>query len=149
MLRRLALCALLPVFAGCAVMQEHGSKVAGGVGLGMMASELDLLEPEFLAGGLIAYAIYDPLAPTWSVRVVQYDEERARFDLHMKTLITGGEGEARQVFVRNVRQFAEEKGFAAFDIVRYEEGVDSTRPFARRVASGEVRFARSRTFPGL
>lgn len=149
MLRRLALCLILPTLTGCALLQEHGAKVAGGVGAVMTASELDLLEPEFFAGALIAYAIYDPLAPTWEVSVIRLDEQRARLDLRMKTLITGGEGEARQIFARNARQLAEAQGFAGFDVMRYEEGVDSTRPFARRVASGEVRFARSRIWPAM
>lgn len=129
----------------------HGQegRVAGAAGFGLMASELELLEPEFAAGALIAYAIYDPLAPTWQVRATQLDEGRTRLDLEMKSLATGGEGEARQVFQRNARRLAESGGFAGYDVVRYEEGVESTRPFARRVASGEVRFIRSRTWPGL
>lgn len=149
MLRRFAPCLIVSALTGCALLQDHGAKIAGGVGAALTASELELLEPEFLGGALIAYAIYDPLAPTWDIKMTQIDEEHARFDLRMKTLITGGEGEARQIFVRNARQIAESKGFAGFDVMRFEEGVDSTRPFARRFASGEVRFARSRIFPGI
>ncbi|NMG77550.1 hypothetical protein GPA25_22620 [Aromatoleum diolicum] len=149
MLRRLALSLIVPALTGCALLQDHSAKLAGGVGAVLTASELDLLEPEYLAGALIAYAIYDPLAPTWDVSVTRLDEARVRLDLRMKTLITGGDGEARQIFVRNARQLAESKGFAGFDVMRYEEGVDSTRPFARRVASGEVRFARSRIWPAM
>lgn len=148
-LLRLLLCLTLPLAGGCAMFQEHGNRAAGAVGLGMMASELELLEPEFAAGALIAYAIYDPLAPTWQVRATSLDETRTRLDLEMKALATGGEGEARQVFQRNARRLAESGGFAGYDVVSYEEGVESTRPFARRVASGEVRFIRSRTWPGL
>ena len=114
-----------------------------------MASKLDLLSPEYLAGGLIAYAIYDPLAPTWDIKAVRLDEERVRFDLRMKSLVSGGEGEARQVFARNARQFAENGGFAGYDVVRFAEGIESTRPFARRFATGEIRLARSRVWPGL
>ena len=134
---------------GCATPHEHHATVAGGVGLAVMADELALLEPEFLAGGLIAYAIYDPLAPTWKVRATQIDDERARLDLEMKLLVTGGEGEARQVFLRNARRMAEARGFAGFDVLSYEEGVESSRPFARRVARGEVRLVRSRTWPRM
>lgn len=139
----------LPMAGGCTLFQEHGNRAVGAVGLGVMASELELLEPEFAAGALIAYAIYDPLAPTWQVRATRLDEMRTRLDLEMKSLATGGEGEARQVFQRNARRLAESGGFAGYDVVAYEEGVESTRPFARRVASGEVRFIRSRTWPGL
>ncbi|MBD5805153.1 hypothetical protein AZOA_46010 [Azoarcus sp. Aa7] len=146
---RVALCLIVPAFAGCALLQDHGTKVAAGVGAAITASELDLFEPEFIGGALIAYAIYDPLAPTWDISVTRLDEERVRFDLRMKRLVTGGEGEARQVFVRNAREIAESKGFAGFDVMRFEEGIDSTRPFACRVASGEVRYLRSRTFPGI
>ena len=64
-------------------------------------------------------------------------------------LVTGGEGEARQVFLRNARQVVEAGGFAGFDVLRYEEGIESTRPFARRFASGEIRLVRSRAFPEL
>jgi hypothetical protein len=34
-------------------------------------------------------------------------------------------------------------------VLRYEEGIESTRPFARRFASGEIRLVRSRAFPEL
>lgn len=146
---RLALLLIVPAVAGCAALQENGAKVAGGVGAAITASELDLFKSEFIGGALIAYAIYDPLAPTWTISVTRLDEERVRFDLQMKMLITGGEGEAHRIFVRNARELAESKGFAGFDVVRFEEGIDSTRPFARRVASGEVRYFRSRTFPGI
>ena len=54
----------------------------------------------------------------------------------------GGDGEARTVFMRNARNYADEGGYAGFEVVRYEEGIESTRPFARRYASGEIRLAR-------
>ncbi len=43
----------------------------------------------------------------------------------------------------------EEGGYAGFDVLRYEEGIEATRPFARRVAEGEIRLLRSRQFPSL
>lgn len=135
--------------AGCAAIEQYSAPIAGAAGGASMASKLDLLGPEYLAGAAIAYAIYDPLAPTWDIKAVRLDEERVRFDLRMKSLASGGEGEARQVFARNARKLAESEGFAGYDIVRYEEGIESTRPFARRVASGEIRLARSRVWPGL
>ena len=63
-----------------------------------------LLEPEYLAGMLVAYGIYDPLAPTWSIEVSRSGEDRVRMDLHMKRMATGGDGEARRVFLRNARE---------------------------------------------
>jgi len=150
LLCRLAMLAVaLPLATGCAFVQEHSGTAAGVVGVAVTADEMTLFKPEYVAGALIAYAIYDPIAPTWNIRVQRVDEERVRFELRMKALHTGGEGEARQVFLRNARQLAEAEGLAGFDVIRYEEGVESTRPFARRVASGEIRLARSRVWPAL
>lgn len=126
-----------------------GGTVAAIVGGVMMASKLSYLKPEYIAGALVAYSIYDPLAPTWSIDVSAAGDERVRMDLRMKSLITGGEGEARQVFARNAQRMADAGGFAGFEVLRYEEGMEATRPFARRVANGEVRLLRSRQFPQL
>lgn len=126
-----------------------GGTVAGIAGGLLMASKLSYLKPEYIAGALVAYGIYDPFAPTWSIDVSAAGDERVRFDLRMKSLITGGEGEARQVFMRNARRMADAGGFAGFEVLRYEEGMEATRPFARRVAQGEVRLVRSRQFPQL
>ncbi len=144
-----AIALAVPLAAGCSALEQYSGPVAGAAGAASMASKLDLLGAEYLAGGAIAYAIYDPLAPTWEIKAMRLDEERVRFDLRMKSLASGGEGEARQVFARNARQFADAGGFAGYDVVRFEEGIESTRPFARRVASGEIRLARSRVWPGL
>lgn len=148
-MRRLALLLFLPTLAGCSSFKESGTGIAGGVGGVLVAQKAELLKPEFLGGALIAYAIYDPLAPTWEINATKVDEDRIRFDLRMKSLITGGDGEARQIFLRNARQLAEGQGAAGFDIVRFEEGIDSTRPFAHRFASGEIRLVRSRIWPTL
>lgn len=126
---------------------EVPGPIAGAVGAVWMASELSFLEPEYLAGMLVAYGIYDPLAPTWSIEVSRSGEDRVRMDLHMKRLASGGDGEARRVFLRNARELVQAGGFAGFDELSWEEGIESTRPFARRIASGEIRLVRSRTFP--
>jgi len=146
-IRLATLLMLSQLAAGCAFLQEHSGTAAGVVGAAGTADEMSLLTPEYAAGALIAYAIYDPFAPTWNIRVQRIDPVRVRFELRMKALHTGGEGEARQVFLRHARQLVEAEGFAGFDVVNYEEGVESTRPFARRVASGEIRLARSRVWP--
>jgi predicted small secreted protein len=129
--------------------KESPGPVAGVVGGVWMAQQLGYLKPEYFAGALIAYAIYDPFAPTWEIRVTELDSGFCRIDLSMKRLTTGGDGEARQTFLRAVRSIVAKGGYAGFDELYYEEGVESTRPFARRVASGEVRLVKSRGFPGL
>lgn len=130
-------------------LSEVGAPVAGTVGGLLMLSDIKMLKPEYLAGMLVAYAFYDPFAPTWRVELRQTAPDRVEMDLQMRSLVTGGEGESRQVFNRNARRLVQEGGYAGFDIVRYEEGMEATRPFARRVANGEIRLLRSRQFPSL
>ena len=113
--------------------------IAGGVGGLLMAADLSYFAPQYLAGALVAYAFYDPLTPSWRVDVRSIDPERIGLELRMKALISGGEGEARQVFMRNARRVAEAQGASGFVIVRYEEGMESLRPFSVRTASGEIR----------
>lgn len=128
-------------------LSQFGGSVAGAVGGLLVLSDLDMLDPAYLSGMLIAYAFYDPLAPNWRVDMKRNGDERVVMDLKMRTLVTGGEGEARQVFLRTARRMVEEGGYASFDVLRYEEGMEATRPFARRVAQGEIRLLRSRQFP--
>ena len=58
-----------------------------------------------------------------------------------------GAAEPRRVSLRNPREPVQAGGFAGFDELSWEEGIESTRPFARRFARGELRLVRSRTFP--
>ncbi|CAM5318549.1 hypothetical protein ACFQ4M_11745 [Thauera mechernichensis] len=128
---------------------EQAGPAAAVVGGAMMLSELKMLKPEYIAGALVAFAIYDPLAPTWRIEVREAGRDRVRMTLRMKALNTGGDGEARQVVARNARDIVEAGGFAGYEVVHYEEGVESTRPFARRYANAEIRFVRSHMFPTL
>lgn len=129
--------------------KESPGPVAGAVGGIWTAQQLGYLKPEFIAPALIAYSIYDPFAPTWEIKVTELDADYRRIDLNMKRLATGGDGEARQTFLRAARSLTAKGSYAGFDELRYEEGIDSTRPFARRVASGEIRLLKSRQFPGM
>lgn len=137
------------LLGGCETVRDYGGPAAGALGALQTASELELFEAQYLAGALIAYAIYDPLAPTWRITATRLDEQRVRLDLRMKRLATGGEGEARRIFRRNAEQLVAEGGFVSYDVLRYEEGIESTRPFAQRFASGEIRLARSETWPEI
>ncbi len=137
------------LLGGCETVRDYGGPAAGALGALQTASELELFEAQYLAGALIAYAIYDPLAPTWRITATRLDEQRVRLDLRMKRLATGGEGEARRIFRRNAEQLVAEGGFVSYEVLRYEEGIESTRPFAHRFASGEIRLARSETWPEI
>ena len=140
MMRRpvLLACLAVPLMGGCTALPDA-------INAEWTTAQLQ----EFGMVAVAAYILYDPFAPTWKIEVAHLDEERVRLDLRMRVLATGGEGESRRVFMRNAREIAEKGGFAGFDVVRYEEGIESTRPFAPRVASGEIRLARSRTWPAL
>lgn len=137
------------LLVGCETVRDYSGPAAGAYGTLLTGVDLTLFEPQYFAGGLIAYAIYDPLAPTWRITATQLDEQRVRLDLRMKRLATGGEGEARRIFRRNAEQLVSEGGFVAYEVLRYEEGIESTRPFAHRFASGEIRLARSETWPEI
>jgi len=129
--------------------RESPGQVAGAAGGLWMAKQLGYLKPEFLAGSLIAYSIYDPFAPTWEIRITEFNSGLCRIDLSMKRLATGGDGEARQTFLRAARSLVAKGSYAGFSELRYEEGIDSTRPFAHRVASGEIRLVKSQHFSEL
>lgn len=91
-------------------------------------------------------AIPDLMIPGWEVKVVQVDEQRFRLHLRMRPLITGGDGEARTAFLRSAREIVDAGGYAGYDVVRYEENIDSGLFFARRGASGEIRVVQSQSW---
>ena len=98
---------------------------------------------------LATWALVDPLAPNWQISAARLDERHVRFHLQHKLLHTGGEGEARQVLARNAERISREEGFSEYEIIRFEEGIESTRPFARRTVVADVRLLRGRALPGL
>lgn len=136
----LLLAALLA--GGCDSLRQVPSAAVGAVSLGVLAEQASYLGPEYLAAVGVVYALYDPWAPNWELDVSRLDDTRVRFEMRLRSLITGGEGEARKVLARNARRIAEDGGFSGYELVWFEEGVESTRPFARRVASAEVRLLR-------
>ena len=89
---------------------------------------------------LIAYALYDPFDPNWRIEVEESPANAtARIRMNMRTLTTGGQGEAYTVFRRAAKEIALRRGAQGFEILEYEEGVHSTRPLAQRYAVGDVR----------
>lgn len=109
---------------------------------GMAAVTNGYLKVPALTAAVAAYAIVDPLAPNWIIREAPQGGDRYRLALRMKGIHTGGDGEARQVFARRAAQLAGQPGFEAYEVVAWQEGLDSTRPFSQRVAEGEIRLIR-------
>jgi hypothetical protein len=112
-----------------------------------VASAAGLVTAELSAGAAAAFFLYDPFAPNWDIDVSPLGEDRVRMDLRFKRLPSGGDGEAHEVFVRAAERLVEEGHYAGYDVLRYQEGIESSRPFARRTAMGEIRLVRSRTWP--
>lgn len=143
------LCAVLAATAGCDTLRQVPlAPAVGAVSAGVMADEAGYLETEYLGALGVAYALYDPWAPNWELDVSRVDETRLRFEMRLRSIISGGEGEARRVLARNARRLAQEGGFSGYEVIWFEEGVESTRPIARRVASAEVRLIRAPLAPG-
>ena len=94
-----------------------------------------------LEGVLLGAAVFwyvDPLAPNWQVAEARLADDRYRISLRMKPVTAGGEGEADAVFRRRAEQLARDRGRGEYVILEFSSGIESTLPFAQRVASGVV-----------
>jgi hypothetical protein len=92
----------------------------------------------------LAYVIYDPLAPNWEIETTRVGEDVFRMQLTMKRFHTGGEGEAQYIFRRNARRIAQAAGYDDYQLLRYEEGVESATLASRRFGEGEIRLVKAR-----
>lgn len=95
-----------------------------------------------LVGGLLYY-IYDPLAPNWTVTEQQLNEDTYMLALRAKSFRTGGDGEAIALVKRRAMQLQREKGYAAYRILAYTEGVESSTPLTHRVSEGTIQLVRT------
>ncbi|MDK2797615.1 MAG: hypothetical protein PWQ19_1165 [Tepidiphilus sp.] len=136
--------------AGSALVLSSSSMNVNGSSSGSAAGGANTVTPSAVSHGallrqlggaaLIAYALYDPLDPNWSIEVEESPANAtARIRMNMRSLTTGGQGEAYTVFRRAAKEIASRRGAANFEIVSYEEGIHSTRPLAQRYAVGDVR----------
>ncbi|MDR0576314.1 MAG: hypothetical protein LBI87_01950 [Candidatus Accumulibacter sp.] len=89
------------------------------------------------AGGLL-YVIYDPLAPNWTIEERAIDAEIYHLSLRAKTFRTGGDGEAMRIVKRRAAQLQREKGYAAYRLLDYSEGIESATPFPYRISEGTI-----------
>jgi len=99
-----------------------------------------------VVGGAI-YLIYDPLAPNWSIEEKSLDADTYYLSLRAKSFRTGGDGEAMQIVRRRALQLQREKGYAAYRILDYTEGVESSTPLTHRVSEGTIRLVRTPLAP--
>ena len=87
----------------------------------------------------VAYMILDPLAPNWDIEEARLDPQLVHFDLKMKRYYAGGAGEARQVFNRRAKALVRAGDFASYQIVEYNESLDSSMLGSQRRAEGVIR----------
>lgn len=91
--------------------------------------------------GLLVGAVYyvtDPTAPNWEIVETRLPDNRVLFRLSMQYLHVGGDGEARYVLARRAEALAREEGLKGFEVLRYEEAVDSRILLPQRTAYAEV-----------
>lgn len=85
-----------------------------------------------------AYLILDPLAPNWKIEQAAFPGDHVHLSLQMKRYYSGGAGEARQMFHRRAKQIMRDGGYAAYEVVEYTEGLDSSVLGSQRVAEGVI-----------
>lgn len=94
------------------------------------------------AAAAVAYYVLDPLAPNWEIQEARLSEEHVQLALKMKRYYAGGAGEARQVFHRRAQELARSGGFSRYEVIEYEESLDSSVLGGQRAARGVIRLVR-------
>jgi hypothetical protein len=89
------------------------------------------------------YFVYQPFAANWSIEEATLDENTYYVRLQAKRYRTGGDGEAMSVLKRRATQLQHERGFAAYRILEYSEGIESNTIGAQKYSEGIVQFARA------
>ncbi|HTY98370.1 MAG TPA: hypothetical protein VMB75_00940 [Rhodocyclaceae bacterium] len=93
----------------------------------------------------VAYLLLDPWAPNWRVEEAPLGDGYVHFSLRMRRYYSGGAGEARLLFNRRAKELMEYNGYAAYDIVEYSEGMESSVLGSVRTAEGVVRYSKKRS----
>ena len=99
------------------------------------------------AAAAVLYVVYDPLAPNWSIEERPLTEDTYVLSLRAKSFRVGGDGEAIQVVKRRALQLQREKGYSAYRILDYSEGIESATPLTYRVSEGTIQLVRSAANP--
>lgn len=90
-----------------------------------------------------AYLVLDPLSPNWEIQEARFPENHVHFQLSMKRFYTGGAGEARVTLHRRAKELMRAGGFGGYEIVEYNEGMESSILGSQRVVAGVVRFTKT------
>ncbi|MBU1237156.1 MAG: hypothetical protein KJ634_07430 [Gammaproteobacteria bacterium] len=93
-----------------------------------------------LAG--VAYMVLDPLSPNWEIEEAPLGENHIHFSLRMKRYYVGGAGEAQALFHRRAKELTRLNGFDGYQVVEYQESLDSSVIGSQRTATGVVKLTR-------
>jgi hypothetical protein len=137
-------CATLDRAQESAQHPRTAEELARGVAVAGIAYKLLLPTGSDLILLGLTYVIYDPLAPNWEIETIRASEDVFRMQLIMKRFHSGGEGEAQYLFRRNARRIAQAAGYDDYQILRYEEGVESATFASRRFGKGEIRLFKAK-----
>ena len=88
------------------------------------------------AAVVAAYVIYDPLAPNWTIEETMLEGDTYRLAMRAKSFRIGGDGESGLIFKRRALQLQRQRGFVAYRVLDYSEGIESSTPFTHRYAEG-------------
>ena len=99
------------------------------------------------ATAALLYVVYDPLAPNWNIQERPLSEDTYVLSLRAKSFRVGGDGEAIQIVKRRALQLQREKGYGAYRILDYSEGIESATPLTYRVSEGTIQLVRSAAHP--
>lgn len=86
-----------------------------------------------------AYLILDPYAPNWEIEEAQLPRNQFHLALKMKRYYSGGGGEARSVFTRRARDLMRQGGYDGYEVLEYNESLESSLLGSQRVAQGVIR----------
>ena len=94
------------------------------------------------AAAAVVYYVTDPLSPNWEIAEAKFPGDHYRLSLHMKRYYTGGAGESRVVFNRRAKELMLSGGFDGYQILDYDEGLESSVIGSQRVAEGTILLTR-------
>ena len=91
-----------------------------------------------IIAGVVVWKVMDPLAPTWDIRHIRHSHDRFEITLRQKRFAVGGDGEAQYLFRRHAQALAARHGYPVYDVLSYEESVESGPVIGQRVSRGMI-----------
>ena len=86
----------------------------------------------------VGYWVIDPKAPNWNVHMDTMDNNQYAIQLRTKNFANSGLGEARMIFSNAAQQLVSQERALGYEIISYEEGLESDFLGGRRYARGII-----------